>query len=531
MEGRWWRAVRHRDSWQTPAHPPRELEIDVTPADSLTPICRCFRQLSALGIDYLAADLAADLPAISARAAAGTTRTTAAAATTSAGSCLRSYEAAKRSEVCCVSSVSQPLLVSRTPCFSAGRNHDAIAAPCYWVHGAACDMLQSHARSAVLRLQSSPRIPSLQRPTTRPFSASAPRKDINFVEIIAAPPLAVLNGVHAIGLPWYAAIPATALLIRGIFGYYASAVPSRRRSQARLNLQPVLHASQALDMQNGVSRGKERWQRMADHMQKVHRYGKPFGGGIASALPLVNFATLIATSEAIRMKCGARDGLLSLIAVPFESIGRLIAPGAFRKVEDGADVRAQEIVERLEQVRQVRSQQTGEQLEGGGSAANATPENMYEAVQPIAPPFVNTEAPHFDPSMKLEGLEFCTDLTAMDYSLILPSMTVGVMVLNVVLQQPPPRVMDAFRPQKSGLGNFIQQHATPMKGLQLGIISIFGMALSRFPAALCLYFFSSVAIGLVQRIFLDIKMPLRRPIRRCVRPNRIRARKAWTARQ
>ena len=431
----------------------------------------------------------------------------------------------------CVACVSHPLLISRTPSLPADHNHDAIAAPCYWAHGAACNMLPSRARSAFLRLPSSPRVVSLQQSSTRSFSASAPRKDINFVEIIAAPPLAVLNGFHTIGLPWYAAIPATALLIRGIFGYYASAVPSRRRAQTRLNLQPVLYASNALDMQNGNLQKKELWQRMVQQMKKIHRYGKPFGGGIASSLPLVNFATLIATSEAIRMKCGARDGLLSLIALPLESIGRLIAPGAFRKVEDGADVRAQEIVERLEQVRQVRLQQAGEQVEGGGSAANATPENIYEAVQPVGPPVVNTEASHFDPSMQLEGFEFCADLTAMDYSLILPSMTVGVMLLNVVLQRPPPRVMDSFQPKKSGPENFIRQHATPMKALQLGIISVFGMALARFPAALSLYFFSSVAIGLVQRLFLDIKMPLRRPIRRCVRPNRIRARKDWTARQ
>ena len=396
-----------------------------------------------------------------------------------------------------------------------------------------------NARSAFLQLPSQLRQLSHQlshQQSSRSFSASAPRK-IQLVDIVAAPPLAILNGLHGIGIPWYAAIPTAAVLIRGIFGYYFSSKPSRKREQIRSNLQPLLSADVILSLvkDNPGRRFKDIPKVL--HIQKkfsrAHEVGKAFGApAIAWSTP-VNFATLIATSEAVRMKCGARDGLLSTVLSPFQWLVGKVSPSSSPPTI-GAEERAQALAERMESLREMRLQQAQEQALGADGQAltgqSTMSENLFHPSELPAPPSINVDSIYFDPTLTKEGFSWCTDLVACDPYHVLPIATAAVMLGNILLNPLPiARRLPFAQNMPAPIKFFLTRYAT-MQKFSMGLACVFGYVLQQMPAAIVLYIFSATITGFVQRRWLNLSIPLRKPIMPCVRGTRVRSKKEWNAR-
>ena len=402
-----------------------------------------------------------------------------------------------------------------------------------------CRMLASratagNARAAFLQLPSQLRQLSHQQ-SSRSFSASAPRK-VQLVDIVTAPPLAILSGLHGIGIPWYAAIPTAAILIRGIFGYYFSSKPTRKREQIRSNLQPLLAADFTLSLAKDHPGKRFRDIPKVAYAQKrfsrAHEVGKAFGAPAISWSTPVNFATLIATAEAVRMKCGAREGLLSTVLSPFEwLIGKLNLMGS--PPLTGVEARAQELAERMERIRDMRLQQAQEQALGADGQALSVPstmsENMFHPSELPATPSINVDSIYFDPTLTKEGFSWCTDLVACDPYHVLPIATAVVMLSNILLNPLPiARPLPFAQKLPAPIKFFLTRYA-PMQKFSMGLACVFGYILQQMPAAIVLYILSATITGFVQRRWLNLSIPLRKPIMPCVRGTRVRSKRQWDA--
>jgi inner membrane protein COX18 len=392
-----------------------------------------------------------------------------------------------------------------------------------------------NARAAFLQLPSQLRQLSHQQ-SSRSFSASAPR-NIQLIDVATAPPLAILNGLHGIGIPWYAAIPTAAILIRGVFGYYFSAKPARKREQIRSNLAPLLSADVLLSLKNDHPNRRSRdippLFHITKRMTRMHQVGKVFGAPAISWSTPLNFGTLLAMTETVRMKCGAREGLLSTILTPFEWLVAKANPNSSSPVFD-REARAQALAERMEQVREMRLQQAKEQTLGADGQAlseqSTMSENLFNASELPAPPRINVDSMYFDPSLQTEGLSWCTDLVACDPYQVLPLATAAVMISNILLNPSPiPRPYAGAQKLPPPI-RFLVTRYSPWQGFFMAVACGFGYILQEMPAAIVLYIFSATVTGFVQRRWLELNMPLRKPIMPCRRGTRVRSKKEWSAR-
>ncbi|KAM0715540.1 hypothetical protein Q7P37_009038 [Cladosporium fusiforme] len=392
-------------------------------------------------------------------------------------------------------------------------------------------------RAAFFNLPSHLRLSAHQQSSARFFSASPSRK-INAVEVIAAPPLAVLSGLHAVGIPWYAAIPTAAILIRGVFVYYLSTVPSRRRQQIRANLQPLIEPALRIRLQDIVAKKEATTRRALDiimaRLKINHDAGKEFGAGLISWTSPLNFVALIATTEAVRMKCGAHSGLLSILTTPINWLGRQIAPEYFPAAIDPVDKVAQEMVDKLEQIRARRLQEAQEQ--GVNSELNSDVSLESISYEPAAPPAVSPELSWFDPTLQTEGIAWFTNLSQADPLGYLPWMTASVMIATIALNplSKPRQIPASWHRVTKSIPSFVKfslLRYSPLQHLGMSIACLFGFALQNMPAGVVLYLFTSMLVNTLQRKWLDFKMPLHPGIKPCVRPTRVRSKKQWSARQ
>jgi inner membrane protein COX18 len=401
-----------------------------------------------------------------------------------------------------------------------------------------------NARARFLSLPSHLRRLSHQQPNhNRSFSAS-PSNKVQLTDVFAAPPLYILQGLHVVGLPWYAAIPVASILIRGIVGYYLAAVPARRRQLIRNNLNPLIAAAVRNDMSHsptGEGTPLEKWIPSPDLRKKVYPtwllwknsqvYGKRFGAPQLALSSFFNFLSLISTSEAVRMLCGAREGLLSTLLSPFTWLGREFAPDYFPPGVSAVDVVANAYADKVEQLRQARLQGLPEDDADKGIDLDALSGNVLQNPQPLPPQLINTDMSHFDPSLQTEGLSWCVDLTAADPYSALPILTCAMMAGNVLLN---PRPIPASTSLPNGpawrpVRFFMQRYSFGQK-FMLAIVCALGYSLREVPAAVILYFLSSIVTGFVQRRLVNLNMPLRSPIRPCLRRTRVKSKKQFNIR-
>lgn len=411
-------------------------------------------------------------------------------------------------------------------------------------------------RASLLRLPPHLRVATVQRS----FSTTRPRQSL--VDIIAAPPSYLLSTLHSTGLPWYAVLPLSAVIVRGFICYYVAARPNQKAAQIQSNLIPIIAANVMLTNNDPdrirekenmkkpqLKRLEDRWFKFRTTNRLMREMGKQFGATGMRWRSLANFGMLIAMTEAIRMKCGSHEGLLSLLLTPFQwlwaalrddfSTGTVAAPTIPLAVPTSREqLMAELMAERLEQ---------GKTLDVNGNTVYD-----FSSLPPPARPDV-VYAPYTDVSMQTEGFSWITDLSAPDPTFTLPVLLWLAISLNIILRpsigsrstiqqsrdpdvlvprEVDPQAQAVFsHPQfgakvsKNFLGIFPPVTNLQRIGLSIGLV--FGFAMLKLPAGILLYMLPSLAVGWLQGRYLNVRYPVRPSIKPCLRPLRLRVRRQW----
>ena len=393
------------------------------------------------------------------------------------------------------------------------------------------------ARASVLQLPPTLRVAAYQKTAARSFSASA-LIDAGLVEAVTAPSALLLDSLHAVGLPWYATIPIAATIVRGLIGYYVGGIPAQRRAQARNNILPLVTAELNADFRERENRGDyvgarnpqllKTNQMIFARLWKLQTVGRRFGGALIAPSSFLNLAALLATVEALRMRSGSREGLLSLMLGPVSSVGKRIAPDWFGPVADPVQEAGEKFAMRIEEIRQARMEQT--QLPGGTENALA-PGDLQVLVREATPPpssvpAVDNLSPHFDATMQTEGLPWVTDLTLTDPTYAIPFALSAIMIVRILLR---PTKKKPIKPGSlvSWPARYLQARYSMGQSLGMLLSSYFFYIATYMPAGLVLYFASSALVGTLQTRWLQARMPLRPAIQACKRPTRLKAKKLW----
>jgi inner membrane protein COX18 len=161
-------------------------------------------------------------------------------------------------------------------------------------------------------------------PSLRTFHASAPHHD-PMLDAILYLPHEMMNVIHA-GVPWYAAIPATALITRGLLVTTAGAW-ARSLTARYVGLHPLRQALAFQKRDEILQRGNFRSPKEAtilvkkqvnDEVAKLDkRWNVTLRGQIGWTFAQIPI--FFAMAETIRQKCAARDGLLGLGFSAFKS--------------------------------------------------------------------------------------------------------------------------------------------------------------------------------------------------------------------
>lgn len=437
-----------------------------------------------------------------------------------------------------------------------------------------------------------------QQQQSRSFSASAPRKSPLADALLYCPTL-LLDTLHTgkalltsnlyidpnlkTGLPWHTAIPLSAILVRTLLVYHLSALPARKAAITRTNLAPLSHAKfrseyaayrsslaeshiAAAEAGERVSRPrlllsnlKMNIMRPWMSLRTSHKMGKEFGAPVWSwwRSP-INLGVLIAMTEAVRVKCGAREGLLNLLIKP---IDRHVDPETARRAAMTPD---EIMVERLEAA--YAAKQAGrtppENIVQGEEMLLGEEESITSSWGDLSSsdqlPALNTNiyASKLDPSLKTEGMAWFPDLTVADSTLLLPLALSGTMALTVLLRprtNPPPlvRKKSEKKPERKPERKPTKQQdetipddpvaalaalpapKSPMDYLStsqkfgLSLSLLFFFAAMKLPVAVLLYLTTSLGFGWLQSRWLDLRYPLPEVVTACRRPVRVKVRKEF----
>lgn len=431
--------------------------------------------------------------------------------------------------------------------------------------------IQGRLRSSLLRSPSFCRAALLQ---SRPFS-STPSRKLSFIDVAVAGPNAVLSGIHSLGVPWWAAIPLSAVFARGVLGYYVGSKPDRKVTMTRTYLSPLINAKADLIRNTTYidelrAAQESRAGRLGKSLQAmivefkvsrlaVDQIAKPYGAPNITGRRLFNFVILIAFSETIRMKSGCREGLLSLVLRPFEWVGGFFSPESFPKpAESAAKDPAEILAEKLAAQQQAAEAQQSAQGVTSRASEILSGQDVSGITQTSAAQIEslsNGAGPYFDPSMLTEGMAWFQNLGLPDSTGALPSL-LGLTMLSAAILRPstahaasakkatkdedvsadPDTDENAtshaqFHKNETRISRFEKAFKMDFrKRFGVWISLLFAFAAMNMPAAILLYFIPSAAIGWLQNRWLDIKYPLPQPIQKCKRPMRLKSQRDWYTR-
>ncbi|KAK3114990.1 hypothetical protein LTR53_006119 [Teratosphaeriaceae sp. CCFEE 6253] len=301
------------------------------------------------------------------------------------------------------------------------------------------------ARTSLRRWPLLPRTPLHHSPPRRAFSAS-PSRRLSLVNVAVATPNLLLDSLHSLGLPWYAALPAAAVIARGVVVYYVAARPIQRAGQVRSSLMPLASVEVIFREHEFDERAHRRNLREARgptfsrlyHFlarlwftrQELNKLGRKAGAPAGWSRMLFNFSTLIAFTAAIRLKCGARDGLLPWLLSPFQSV--LDRSSTLQSDQSPPPPLPAEPPKPV----LPRDEPMAQRVDQPHMGVDAYGEPVSDLSQLGTPPST-TLAPteYFDPSMHTEGLGWYLDLTAPDPTFTLPIVLWAAISLNIIYRR------------------------------------------------------------------------------------------------
>ncbi|KAH9876145.1 hypothetical protein J1614_004024 [Plenodomus biglobosus] len=318
--------------------------------------------------------------------------------------------------------------------------------------------------------------------------------------------------IHA-NVPWYAAIPLTAFIVRGALvttaGTYARSLMARyaglhplRQALGFQKRDEILKRENFRTPKEAIAQVKKEVTQMTKQLDKKWKVDS-----LKATMwwTVVQLPVFFAMAEAIRQKCGARDGLLGLGASLIQSVRDGLAglgQSLFgtKDVTSGAGESAVQSTSEIDDfgdsfVSNVNNVAASPSADVGPLVATPTPDMGGLAV---------THSQWFDPSLANEGMLWFQDLVVPDPTGVLPFIVSGLMFCNIY-----------FTKNTAPSGPSWQ---TALRRTLLAVSLLVGPICQDLPAALMLYWASSTSSVIVWNWWLDWKHPTPSGHTACKRP-------------
>jgi inner membrane protein COX18 len=305
-----------------------------------------------------------------------------------------------------------------------------------------------------------------------------------------------MNLIHA-NVPWYAAIPLTAFVTRGLLvttaGAWARAIMARY-----LGLHPLRQALAFQKRNEILQRGNFRTTKEAmltvkkEVNEEVAKLDQRWNVSLRGQLgwTLAQIPIFFAMAEAIRQKCGARDGLLGLGFSAFKSKNAETAVG---DMADGAQTDVADMGD--------YAQTTVSDI---GVEPHTLVADMGLDAQTSLGNIVGTTSTWFEPSLANEGMLWFENLLLPDPTGALPFVVSALMFTNIYMT-------------KNSMDD-VKSWSLLIRRSLLGVSLLVGPLCQAMPAALMLYWTSSTSSVILWNAWLDWKYPAPRNLTACKRP-------------
>lgn len=347
-------------------------------------------------------------------------------------------------------------------------------------------LLRRPARQFLARSHITPCASSI-RPPARAFHASAPQQD-PVLDALLYLPHEMMTLIHT-QVPWYATIPISAFLIRGVLvtglGTWARALMARyiglhplRTALARQKRDEILRGESFRTPKEAIVRVKRV---VKQEVQKLDsRWKVTLKGQLGwTLLQIPIFFTM---AETIRQMCGARQGLLGLSTSLFRGKNKTDVAEATDAVEATDAGVATDAIWATDTI-------------GASGAVESTSMDGLAAV--VSNPF-------FEPSLASEGMLWFQDLVVPDPTGALPFIVSGLMFSNIYFTK---------NTATSGAN-----WPNVLRRTMLGVSLLIGPFCQSLPAGLMLYWASSTSSVILWNAWLDWRYPAPRGFMACTRP-------------
>lgn len=393
--------------------------------------------------------------------------------------------------------------------------------------------------------------------TVRSFSSTSSRPT-NLVDYALAVPNGILDGVHALGVPWWAAIPTVALAVQGSLQSFRTDPNVIRHLIPVARVRSLDDEAKVIAKAGKLRRNDEpeilklplKFRKMYLIQRSMSRIKRRFKVPSVFAQAMLSNFCLIAFTESIRLKAGAPNGLLSELFRFVEWTAHVVNPNAFPSPSRAATPSPAN----LEQQMEAKFTAWEEAHERAQLSSTPDGETLAQTGQ-LPPTALNapTQEPstYLDPSLATEGALWLPNLTLPDPSLVafptaLMALT-AIPILTTALQRRRTRAsaqatINPTNPLPAGIDPESPAGRTlstpPLKPntaslltwgerIRLSITVLFCWILPHLPAGVALYFICSLSAGKFWRRLAEVRRPEVPTVRPCARPMRVQSRGEW----
>lgn len=346
-------------------------------------------------------------------------------------------------------------------------------------------------------------------------------------DYVALMPVACLESLHSTGLPWFAAIPLSAVLIRSLVIYPLFQRPLREKLVDRAQTQPLVdaHMSNVRRLLDRKIPRDSAWRKvnlignawLSRQRIQMHMFDRNFSGGHRFMM----FMTTILVSDGLRRIMGAKEGLLKFVLGPLDWTVSWLIPTSLKQSDSGQTVEAVSA-----------NSSFNETSDQGSSALTGMPTNApdvlsatemaQDAAGDLAQEASTAVAGHvnsawFDPTLLTEGFSWCPDLTASDPTLILPVIFSSTFFASIYFA---PRIQGTVTTAGSKSES---KRAKPTNGqrIMMTIAALSIIPALQMPTGLLLYFISNMVTNNLQSRWLTYTKPIYPAPTACKRPVRL----------
>ncbi|KAH0177445.1 hypothetical protein KCU82_g2018, partial [Aureobasidium melanogenum] len=350
-------------------------------------------------------------------------------------------------------------------------------------------------------------------------------------DYVAFLPVACLESLHSTGLPWFAAIPLSAVLIRSLVIYPLFQRPLREKLVDRAQTQPLVDAHMSV-VRRVLDRSTPKdspWRKLnlvinAWHRRR-HLQVTMFDRKLNFGHRTMMFMTTILVSDGLRRIMGAKEGLLKFILGPLDWTVSWLIPNppkdqTIRETAEAVSINSPSDGSPDQAPNAPNGVPTSAQdvLSATETAQDVTGDLAQEASTAVAG---HVNSAWFDPTLLTEGFSWCPDLTASDPTLILPVIFSSTFFASIYFA---PRIQGTVTTTGSK-SESERAKPTNAQRIMMTIATLSIVPALHMPAGLLLYFISNMVTNNLQSRWLTYTKPIYPAPTACKRPVRMQRHK------